>query len=92
MKFIIKRLNYIFDRKQKIDLIKVFILITAGAFLELLGVSVILPFVNAILSPDTILGNSILSWVYYLFHFQNIYAFIAFLALCVIVVYIINKL
>ena len=92
MKFIIKRLNYIFDRKQKIDLIKVFVLITAGAFLELLGVSIILPFVNAVLSPDTILGNSILSWVYSLFHFQNIYVFIAFLALCVILVYIIKNL
>ena len=91
MKFIIKRLDYIFDRKQKIELIKVFVLITAGAFLELLGVSIILPFVNAVLSPDTILDNSILSWVYYLFHFQNIYVLIAFLALFVILVYIIKN-
>lgn len=92
MKFIIKRLNYIFDRKQKIDLIKVFVLITAGAFFELLGVSIILPFVNAVLSPEKMLNNKVMLFVYDLFRFENNYSFIAFLAACVIAIYILKNL
>ena len=54
---LIKKLNYIFTKEQKIGLLWVFILITVGAFLELAGVSVILPFVNAIISPESVLSS-----------------------------------
>ena len=92
MKYIISRLNYIFDRKQKLELFWVFVLITAGAFLELLGVSIILPFVNAVLSPENMLNNKVMLFVYDLFRFENNYSFIAFLAACVIAIYILKNL
>lgn len=91
MRFVISKLNYIFDKKQKTNLIWVFVLITAGAFLELLGVSIILPFVNAVLSPETMLNNKAMSYVYNILHFENTYTFIAFLAACVIAIYVLKN-
>ena len=85
------KLNYIFDKKQKANLFWVFVLITAGAFLELLGVSIILPFVNAVLSPDTMLNNRIMLLVYNILGFSNSYTFIAFLAACVIIIYVLKN-
>lgn len=48
-----KQLFYILDRGQKVEAIYVFILIIIGALLETLGVSAIMPFINAIISPET---------------------------------------
>ena len=62
---LLKKLNYIFDKKQKQELIGVFILITIGSVLELLGVSVILPFVNAVISTDSIFNSKILCFIYH---------------------------
>ena len=42
----IKKLNYIFTKKEKIRLAGVFLLILLGSFMELLGVSVFLPFIQ----------------------------------------------
>lgn len=84
---LLKKLNYIFDKKQKQELIGVFILITIGSVLELLGVSVILPFVNAVISTDSIFNSKILCFIYHSFGFDNTNGFIIFLAILIIIVY-----
>ena len=89
---LLNKLNYIFNKKQKMSLIWVFILITIGAFLELVGVSIVLPFVNAVLSPDKMLDNSIVRLIYDGFGFASTNSFIAFLAVAIIVVYILKNL
>lgn len=50
----IKKLNYILDRKQKIGLIFVGIVIFIGGLLETLGVSAIFPVVTAIIDPENL--------------------------------------
>lgn len=87
-----KKLNYIFTKKQKIELLWVFILITVGAFLELAGVSVILPFVNAIISPESVLSSKGMNMVYSALGFSDINGFIIFLALLIIFVYVLKNL
>lgn len=87
-----KKLNYIFTKKQKIELLWVFILITVGAFLELAGVSVILPFVNAIISPESVLSSKGMNMVYSALGFSDINGFIIFLALFIIFVYVLKNL
>ncbi len=42
----IKKVNYILDKPQKIKLIILLIIIFVGAFVELLGVSSIMPLIN----------------------------------------------
>ncbi|WP_026520121.1 ABC transporter ATP-binding protein [Butyrivibrio sp. FCS006] len=51
------KLNYIFDRKQKGQLVILAVLILIGGVFETLGVSMILPVVSIILSPDALHRN-----------------------------------
>ena len=51
------KLNYIFDRKQKGQLVILAVLILIGGVFETLGVSMILPVVSVILSPDALHRN-----------------------------------
>lgn len=51
MKKMLKEINYVFSKKDKMKLLALLFIIVIGAFLELMGVSAILPFVNAILAP-----------------------------------------
>ena len=48
------KLNYIFDKKQKGQLILLAVLILIGGVVETLGVSMMLPVVSAILKPEAI--------------------------------------
>lgn len=50
----IKKINYIFDRKQKMQLVILGIMIFIGGFLETLGVGAMMPVVTALIAPDTI--------------------------------------
>jgi ABC-type multidrug transport system fused ATPase/permease subunit len=50
----LKKINYVLDKSQKIQLIVLLIVIFLGAFVELLGVSAILPVINIALSPESI--------------------------------------
>ena len=54
---IIKQLNRILSIKQKRDVICVCIITIIGSLFELLGVTAILPFLQALLSPDELLSN-----------------------------------
>jgi ABC-type multidrug transport system fused ATPase/permease subunit len=49
-----KKINYVLDRRQKIQLFILLIVIFLGAFVELLGVSAILPVINIALAPETV--------------------------------------
>ena len=49
-----KKIGYIFDKRQKRQLVGLGVMIFIGGMLETLGVSAIIPVVNALLSPDKI--------------------------------------
>lgn len=54
---IIKKFNHIFDRKQKIKIFLILIVILMGGIFETLGVSMILPLMSAILDRESFLNN-----------------------------------
>ena len=54
---VLKKINYILNKKQKLELVWMVVLITIGSALELAGVSVILPVMNSIVAPDELLQN-----------------------------------
>ena len=89
---ILKKVGYIFDKKQKAMAALLFVSIVIGAFVELLGVTVILPFISTLMNPQKILENSLAAWTYEKGGFQSINDFIVFLALGVIVVYILKNI
>ena len=57
IKNIWERLRYILTEKQKRTCVLVIIMIVLGSFLETLGVSAILPFIEAILTPETVINK-----------------------------------
>lgn len=89
---ILKKVGYIFDKKQKAMAALLFVSIVIGAFVELLGVTVILPFINTLMNPQKILENRLAAWTYERGGFHSINDFIVFLALGVIVVYILKNI
>lgn len=91
MRDAITKLNYVFTRKQKIEILILFLIISMGAFLELLGVSVILPFVNAILNPTKLLDNKWMKMLYDMFHLKSVNQLTILLAIAIVVVYIIKN-
>jgi len=50
------KINYIFDRKQKFQLVILGVMIFIGGILETLGVSAMIPVVTALLTPDELQG------------------------------------
>lgn len=54
---VIQKLWYIFDKKQKIRLARLAILILIGTLLETLGVTVIVPFITAVMYPEQFMDN-----------------------------------
>ena len=55
---VLKKLNYIFGRKQKIESIGIIILIMIGTVLELLGVSTVQPLIDGIMYPEKLMKKT----------------------------------
>ena len=87
-----KKICYIFDERQKLKAALLFVVIIIGAFVELIGVSAVLPFISAVLSPDQILENPYLGGVYRAFGFRDINEYIVFLGGAIIIVYIVKNI
>ncbi len=62
-KNIFVKLNYILNRQQKIRWVYVLICLIVGSFVDLLGLSCILPLLQAMISPESLGGNPYISAV-----------------------------
>lgn len=88
---VVKKLGYIFNRKQKLEVVWLFIVITIGSALELLGVSVVLPVIDAIMSPEAILDDSKYRFIYDTFHMTSVKQLILFMLVGMVGIYIIKN-
>ncbi len=82
----------VFDRKQKLNLVYVTIIIFLQSFAELLGVSVILPFINAVVAPELLLEEKPIRWAYDFFGMESTGELIIYLAVLIIIVYVLKNL
>lgn len=87
----LRKINYIFDRKQKIKLVLLAFMIMIGAFCELLGITAILPFIEVTVDPGTVEKSRWMSMVYNYLGMESTNAFLALLALVLIVVYVVKN-
>lgn len=60
---VLKKLNYIFPTRQKLRFLLLFFLSLISTVLEFAGVSLILPFVNILVNPDSITGAFWYRWI-----------------------------
>lgn len=64
----LKKLNYIFTKDQKWKLLFLFIMIVAGTFAELFGVSAVLPLIQLAMKPEIIEENVLIGKIAEIFH------------------------
>lgn len=87
----LKKINYVFDKSQKIKLIILLVMIIIGSFVELLGVSAILPIVNIALDPTVIENTWYLCLINEMMNFHDASQMLVFLAVVLIAIYIIKN-
>ncbi|HCI25157.1 MAG TPA: ABC transporter ATP-binding protein [Lachnospiraceae bacterium] len=87
----LKKINYVLDRRQKINLLFLLLIIFVGAFVELLGVSAILPVVNVATSPETIEQTWYLSWLKQILGLQDAGQMLIVLSVILIIIYILKN-
>lgn len=88
----LKKVNYILDRKQKCKLVALLFIIIIGAFLELLGVSAILPLINVAMDPKSIDNTWYLKALKDTFSLYEPNQMLLFLAVLLILIYVIKNL
>lgn len=88
----LKKINFIFDRREKMKLMLLLFGILLTTLLELMGVVAIMPFVNVVMDPSVIERTGYLKWLYDFLHLNSTNGFIAVLGLILIGVYIVKNL
>ena len=88
---VLTKLGYIFDRRDKWKIAMLLVAVVVGSFLELLGVTIFMPFINIIEKPSTIQRTWYLKWVYELFHFRSAKHFLIGLSAVIILIYIVKN-
>lgn len=87
----IGQVNYILNRKQKIQFIGLFFLGLGSALVETLGVSAILPFVQAILTPEVIIDNRYIAPVLNMLQITDTNTVILLVGIGIIFVYLLKN-
>ena len=60
---VFRKFSRLMDEKQKKKIVFIFLITVIGAFLEILGVSLMIPLLSAIMDSDIINTNTVISWV-----------------------------
>ncbi len=91
MLLMLKRINYILDRRQKRNLAILSVIIIVGSLLETMGVSAILPLVNVISNPEVINEHRFYRTVKEILNIDNAQMFAFYMAMMLIVVYVVKN-
>lgn len=87
-----KKLNYIFNRQDRIKIVLLMIMMIIGSFLELLGVAVFQPFVDLLMDASKVQEEGWMNRLYQLFDCGSLTQFLSILAGGIIVIYIVKNL
>lgn len=87
-----KKLNYIFSRQDRAKIVLLMIMMIIGSFLELLGVAVFQPFVDIIMSPESITEDKWLSILNDFFACETVESFLTVLAVGIILIYVVKNI
>ena len=89
---VVKKFGRVLDGRQKKKLIILFFLMLIGAFLEVLGVSLMIPLVGAIMQPDIIETNEIVAWICGVFDLHSHRTFVILCIVSLIIVFVVKDL
>jgi ABC-type multidrug transport system fused ATPase/permease subunit len=88
---IIKKLRYILDRKQKINICILGVMVFIGGVIETLGVSALLPVVVVLINPETVLENKYFRMAMEILHTEDVQSFTIVLLAMLIVIYVLKN-
>lgn len=88
---LLKKVDYILDARQKRNVILVFIISFVGSLFELLGVSAVIPFIQAILDPQALLKYAIVAQCASFLNIETDMQLILALGVCIILIYVIKN-
>lgn len=88
----VSKLRYIFSHKEKMQLIGILAIVIIGSFMELLGVSVFMPFIQILLDPNSIQTNELLNYFYTLLGFTTVEAYLSAIAIMICFVYLFKNI
>lgn len=88
----LKKINYVLDRRQKTNLVLLLVIILIGAFVELLGVSAVMPLINVAMEPAQIGRKWYLVLISQYTGITDANQMIVFLAVVLIVIYILKNI
>lgn len=89
---IISKFSKILSKHQKIRIVELFILMVIAGFMEMLSVSLMIPFITTIISPDEVMSNELVQKIMEMLGIQIYSTFLVFLSLMMAVVYFIKNL
>lgn len=89
---IVKKLKLILNKKQRIRLMVILLMMIIGAGLETIGVSLIIPLVSAIVEPDVLMNNHYINVLYQFFGFESITSIMIILIVALIFIFIFKNL
>ena len=92
LNIILKKITYILSDRQKKYCIALGIMIFVGAFFEMLGVSAVVPLIQVILSPETVLKNPSLEKILSALNINNSKEVVLLVGAGTIIIYIIKNL
>ena len=87
----LNKISYILNRYQKIRLVILLFMIFVGSFVELIGVSAVLPLVSAVITPDIIRTDKKYRFLSDILGTQDIRTFILYMALILVGIYILKN-
>ena len=87
-----KKINYVLDRGQKIRLLILLAAIIVGALFETLGVSAVLPLITVVTDPDVLNEDNNYSKLAKLLNIGDVRTFILLMAIALIIVYIVKNI
>ena len=88
----LKKISYVLDRRQKINLMILLVTIFIGAFAELLGVSAIMPIIEIAMNPETINEKWYLQSLSDITGITDANQMLVLLAVLLIVIYILKNI
>ena len=88
----LKKIFAVLDRKQKIEVFLIMIVIFINSVFELAGVSAVMPLFNAVTDPKVIDESAMFQWAMRILHLQSGTRLIVVMALGLAVIYVIKNL
>lgn len=89
---ILKKINLILSKKQKVKGLKILFWMLVSSVFELVGIAIMSPFLNALLRPEDLMANVYVGFVAQRVGIQSYTGFLAILVAGIIVIYIVKNI